>query len=190
MLWSEIEQVIVSEVERLTCLTDRVFWVHQAGTLWEDTLFVELSLVSLVVVGRDEVRYSASADGTALVPRVYGLRNLNVQVKIDSMRQNFSNHAFAVASPLHASLSRCPDVDEAFARAELVIANIGNITNVDYMDSYERMRSAAIFEMVIHTHEGVTCSSIPTVDQIAYTSDIDDVAGSDVADTTVVVTTS
>lgn len=177
MLWSTIESTLISEAKRITGY-DSAHWEGQP-TGWQSDSLVRLALVSLEVVGRDELRQSCP-DPTQIDYRVYGVRRFVVQFTVETQSQALATSALVGAEKLAASLAQCPTTCDNLAAAEIATGQVRPMKVMDYCDCDGRKRSAVVFEVFFNTHSSIPCSSVPTVDKVVYTVNVDDVDGSPV----------
>ena len=185
MQWATIETALPTEIERITGLSP-VRWSGQPSG-WSPSRFVELSLVSLTAIGRDELRSSCPTPET-IQYRVYGIRRFVVQVKIDSQSQGLASNALSLAETLMASLWRCPATCDALALAEISVGRLGAARVADYCDCDGRLRSAVMFDVFFNTNVSVECGTVPTVAKVEYTGIVTDAEGNEVLNTTETVT--
>ena len=68
------------------------------------------------------------------------------------------------------------EVQALLEAIELGISTINNPQYIPYRDSHDRMRSAAVMEIIFNTHTTVTMSEIDFIDRVTGEGTVDSIA--------------
>lgn len=146
MKWSVLETALPAAITSASGLSD-VSWKHQA-TEWREDVFVLLEVLNLTnPYPADERRLKYDAGEDVIKETVQGLRELTVQVTIESHSQKLGDSAKAFAEVIRARLWSTTIRDTLYADGEVSLVSVGDVLPAPYLDRDDRMRSVAIFEL-------------------------------------------
>ena len=160
--WADIETDMPSVIQAAAADANlQVEWEHTTA-VFRDDLYVDLSFVSIAGAGRDERRGTVNAED--ITERVYGVRLINIQIKVDSQDQPFN--ALEVASKIKAGLYS-QAVRDLLVEMGLGLSTVSDPRYVPYRSAHDRMRGSAVLEAVFNADTTVTLPAIPFVDRVS-----------------------
>lgn len=142
-------------------------------TGWRDAGgHVSILPLSVLPRGVDEKR----VDATTGQERIYGVRNVRVQVTCETDDQDPGSDAMDLAETLAAGFHRT-DVEALLDAADLggVVCQPRRVVN--YPDKHGDQRSAAVFEVWLNTHRTHLGAILDTVGSVEYGGEVADETG-------------
>lgn len=137
---------------------------------------VDLSWVSDVGVGQDEIRYeeddAAAIPDPNLTPVQMGNRLMVLQVGIETWDQRATVNAHTLANRLRGRV-KLPSSLAALAAANVALVDIGGAINANY-NSDGRIVSRRVIEIRLNatsTERGTTADQIGSIESVEVTSD-------------------
>jgi len=156
MKWQEIQSTLQSVIQDISGLGNAaVYWDGLPQGFIPDT-WVHLSLGPVRKLGVDETRYQMDYSDV-LVPVYrevrYGVRMVNVLIKVESRNQNLASGSQAVADRIKTRLFKNSSLQTLNTDASVAISTVTDVRTIDRVDKNTgRQVSYSVFELNLSTY--------------------------------------
>lgn len=155
-------------VDGQTTPAPAVYWVGQDAQ-WLADVHVNLEVINFVSpYPADERRWTWNAGADQIDEHVLGVRDLTIQVTVESASQDLTRNALAFAdavrTKLHSTASR-----DLIGTANVALVSVGAARPAPYLTREDRLKSVAIFELQLRSHTRLLGGQIDPVEQIGVT---------------------
>lgn len=145
-------------------------------------LDLTLSITSIGQIGgRDETRYTYDSGTNSYIPRQYGQRQLNVQIKVESFNDTDSLWCWGVAENIRTGLDTASVRDTLMAACVAVVNVSGDIVRFEISRDNRTISAcivSAVFVAPLSDSNEVAINHIETID---LTSHVTNASGVEVA---------
>lgn len=156
MKWQELQDTLQSVIQEISDLEgNAVYWDALPGGFIPDA-WVRLSIGDVRKLGVDETRYVMDLTDT-LVPVYrevrYGIRMVNVLIKVESRNQNLINNSQAIADRIKTRLFKTNIQSQINTETGAAISTITDVRTIDRLDKNTgRTVSYSVFELNLSTY--------------------------------------
>lgn len=163
-LIASVRLILDDETYDVTWQDRRTGWRDAGG---------HVSILPLSVLRRGVDERRVDADGQE---RIYGVRNVRVQVTCETDDQDVGADAMDLAETLAAGFHRT-DVEALLDAADLGGVAVQPTRIVNYPDAHGDQRSAAVFEVWLNTHRTHLGAVLDTIGSVEYEGEVTDATG-------------
>lgn len=132
-------------------LEPAVYWVDQEAQ-WRPDAWAMLQIITDVSPFQTERRFRYDPDLDRVVEHVVGLKQLTIQVTVESSSQKLERSAVAIAGAIRARLWSRPIRDTLRDAGHVALVAVGDARPAPYLSREDRRQGGAIFELTLRSH--------------------------------------
>lgn len=131
--------------------TPAVYWAEQ-GAAFRPDVWARLQIITDLTPFPAERRHRYDPDEDAVVENVVALKELAIQVTVESISQDLRRSAVAIAGAVRSLLWSRPIRDTLRQDGHVALVGVGTVLPAPYTSREDRRQSGAILELTLRTH--------------------------------------